>query len=87
MQNKKMKTEKLVLIPVPAELLREAGIFEDDPMQMYADGHKVVVENIDDPQDIACGGDCENCPVADMDCTGDCEDCPCYDHCDESEAN
>lgn len=48
---------------------------------------KIVIENIDDPKDIVCDGDCENCPVADIDCDGDCEDCPCSDNCDESEAN
>ena len=35
MQDKKMKTE-IVLLAVPAEMLLEAGIFEGDPMQMYA---------------------------------------------------
>ena len=54
---------------------------------MYADGHKIVIENIDDPKNIVCDGDCENCPIADMDCDGDCEDCLCSDNCDESEAN
>lgn len=75
------------MLPVPAELFLEAGMFEGDPMQMYADGHKIVIENIDDPKDIVCDGDCDNCPIADMDCDGDCEDCPCSDNCDESEAN
>ena len=51
------------------------------------DRYKIVIENIDDPKDIVCDGDCENCPIADMDCDGDCEDCPCSDNCDESEAN
>ena len=78
MQNKKIKTE-IIMLPVPAELFLEAGMFEGDPMQMYADGHKIVIENIDDPKDIVC--------IADMDCDGDCEDCPCSDNCDESEAN
>ena len=72
MQNKKIKPE-IIMLPVPAELFLEAGMFEGDPMQMYADGHKIVIENIDDPKDIVCDGDCE--------------DCPCSDNCDESEAN
>lgn len=38
MQNKKIKTE-IIMLPVPAELFLEAGMFEGDPMQMYADGH------------------------------------------------
>ena len=57
MQNKKIKTE-IIMLPVPAELFLEAGMFEGDPMQMYADGHKIVIENIDDPKDIVCDGDC-----------------------------
>ena len=52
MQNKKIKTE-IIMLPVPAELFLEAGMFEGDPMQMYADGHKV------------CDGDCEDCPCCD----------------------
>ena len=62
MQNKKIKTE-IIMLPVPAELFLEAGMFEGDPMQMYTDGHKIVIENIDDPKDIVCDGDCENCPI------------------------
>lgn len=62
MQDKKMKTE-IVLLAVPAEMLLEAGIFEGDPMQMYVDGNKLVIENLDDVGDIVCEGDCEDCPV------------------------
>ena len=62
MQDKKMKTE-IVLLAVPAEMLLEAGIFEGDPMQMYVDGKKLVIENLDDVSDIVCEGDCEDCPV------------------------
>ena len=83
MQNKKIKTE-IIMLPVPAELFLEAGMFEGDPMQMYTDGHKIVIENIDDPKDIVCDGDCENCPIADIDCDGDCEDCDAED-CDDRE--
>ena len=86
MPNKKIKTE-IIMFPVPAELLLEAGIFVGDPMQMYADGHKLVIENIDDLQDIVCDGDCESCPIADTDCDGDCDTCPCNETCDESEEN
>ena len=34
MPNKKIKTE-IIMLPVPAELFLEAGMFEGDPMQMY----------------------------------------------------
>ena len=87
MQNEKIKYKETVMIPVPAKLLLEAGIYEDDPMQMYADGHKIVIQNIDDIKNFVCDNDCENCPIADTDCDGDCEGCPCNNNCDESEAN
>ncbi len=86
MQNKKMKTE-IVLLAVPAELLFEAGVFEGDPMQMYAEDGRLVIENLDDMSDVVCDGDCENCPLSEIDCDGDCENCPCCKDCDESEAD
>lgn len=86
MQGKKIRNET-VFIPVPEELLREAGINVNAPLHLYADGHKIVIENINDSEDFVCDGDCENCPIADMDCDGDCEDCPCSDNCEESEEN
>lgn len=87
MQNEKIKDKETVMIPVPAKLLLEAGIYEDDPMQMYADGRKIIIQNIDDEKDFVCDNDCENCPIADTDCDGDCERCPCNNNCDESEVN
>lgn len=87
MQNEKIKDKETVMIPVPTKLLLEAGIYEDDPMQMYADGRKIIIQNIDDAKDFVCDSDCENCPIADTDCDGDCESCPCNNNCDESEAN
>ena len=86
MQDKKMKTE-IVLLAVPAEMLLEAGIFEGDPMQMYVDGKKRVIENLDDVGDIVCEGDCEDCPVDQTDCDGECDSCPCREHCEYSEVN
>ena len=80
MQDKKMKTE-IVLLAVPAEMLLEAGIFEGDPMQMYVDGKKLVIENLDEV------GDCEDCPVDQTDCDGECDSCPCREHCEYSEVN
>lgn len=83
MQSKKLKKE-YILFAVPAELLLEAGIFEGDPLQMYVDGNKLIIENVDEEiKDIVCDGDCENCPVSQIECDEDCENCPC--NCDESE--
>ena len=87
MQNEKINDNETVMIPVPTKLLLEAGIYDDDPMQMYADGRKIIIQNIDDAKDFVCDSDCENCPIADTDCDGDCESCPCNNNCDESEAN
>lgn len=86
MQNKEIKTE-IIMLPVPAELFLEAGMFEGDPMRCTQTDTKSSLKTSTTPKDIVCDGDCENCPIADMDCDGDCEDCPCCDNCDESEAN
>ncbi len=84
MQDKKMKTE-IVMLAVPAELLLEAGIFEGDPMQMYAEDGRLVIENLDDLGEVICDGNCENCPINEIDCDGNCAACPCCGGCDESE--
>ena len=84
MQDKKMKTE-IVLLAVPAEMLLEAGICEVDPIQMYVDGNKLVIENLDDVGDIVCEGACEDCPVDQIDCDGGCDTCPCREHCEYCE--
>lgn len=86
MQGKKIRNET-VLLPVPAELLLEAGIMVNAPLQLYADGNRIIIENIDDTEDFVCDGDCENCPIADIDCDGDCGTCTCNENCEESEAN
>lgn len=86
MQKSSMKIE-MVMLAVPAEMLSEAGISEGDPIQMYADGRKLVIENLDDTDDFVCGGDCSDCPISDIDCDNDCLNCPCWDECDEAEVN
>lgn len=67
-----MNTE-IVLLAVPAEMLLEAGICEGNSMQMYVDGRKLVIENLDDTADVVCEGDCEDCPVGNTDCDGACD--------------
>lgn len=81
-----MKTE-MVMVAVPAEMLLEAGIFEGDPMQMYVEGRKLVIENLDDIDDFVCGGDCSVCPISETECDGDCENCPCSIDCDDAEVD
>lgn len=79
-----MKTE-MVMVAVPAEMLLEAGIFEGDPMQMYVEGRRLVIENLDDTDDFVCDGNCDDCPFNEIDCVDECESCPCNNICDDSE--
>ncbi len=62
----------MVLVAVPEDLLSEAGICEGGPLQMYADGNRLILESLDDTGDFVCDGGCESCP--------------CADRCDDAEA-
>ena len=86
MQNKEMKN-KFVLLSVPAEMLLEAGILEGNPMQMYVEGRRLIIENLDDTDDFVCDGNCMDCPFSEIDCDRECESCPCRNECDDSEAD
>ncbi len=86
MQKRRMKTE-MVMLAVPVETLLEAGIFEGDPLQMYVEGRRLIIENLDDIDDFVCGGDCADCPISEIDCDSNCENCPCLDECDDAEVN
>ena len=86
MQDTKMKTD-MILLAVPAEMLSDAGISADNPVQMYVDGQKLVIERLDDTGDIVCEGDCEDCPVGNTDCDGACDTCPCKNNCEYCEVN
>lgn len=86
MQNKKLKNA-YVLLAVPIELLAEAEIFAGDPVQMYVENNKLILESIDADGGIVCDGDCDSCPLGDEDCDNDCEHCPCFEACDESEVD
>ena len=61
-----MQKRELVLVAVPADLLHEAGICEDIPLQMYADCRRLVMESLDDTGDFVCDGHCGGCPCADI---------------------
>lgn len=69
MQDTKMKTD-VILLAVPVEMLSETGISADNPVQMYVDGRKLIIERLDDMGDIVCEGDCKDCP-----CKNNCDDC------------
>lgn len=86
MQDKKIRTE-MALLSVPIELLSETEIKPDGILEMYADGNRLVIQNMDDSGEFVCSGDCENCPMSEIDCDGECADCPCFEDCDEAEVN
>lgn len=62
--------EKIVkgflLVPVPAELFMASGIEPLSLLRYAASEGRIVIEVMDGTEeDIACDGDCENCPHAD----------------------
>lgn len=86
MQKRPMKI-KMALLAVPAEMLLEAGVFENDSIQMYVEGRRLIIEKLDDTDNFICDGECAGCPFNETDCDGECESCPCSDDCDDSEVN
>lgn len=84
MQDKEIK-QKFVLLSIPAEMLVETGIFEGGAIQMSMDGKKLVIESAEEPENLICKGDCENCPLNQTDCDGDCANCPCAEECEDAE--
>lgn len=84
MQKSTVKTEA-AMMSIPADMLIEAGIYAGDAVQMYADGKKLVIENINAPEDFICGGDCVECPFCDVACDGECCICPCRFQCEKDE--
>ena len=69
MQDKKMKTE-IVLLPCLPKCFSKRDL-EAILCEMYVDGRKLIIENLDDVGDIVCEGDCEDCPVDQTDCDGE----------------
>ena len=71
-----------VSVEVPYEVLDDSGIDLDGALQFYADGKKIVIEQLDDEEtDFSCVGDCENCPLL-FHCSEQCNHCPCTAYCD-----
>lgn len=64
MQNSIIDCSPFVAVPVPREVIAEAGIEADAPLQFTAADGKVTMENVSpDEADIVCDGDCERCPL------------------------
>lgn len=73
-----------VSVEVPYEVLDDSGIDLDGALQFYADGKKIVIEQLDEETDVFCEGDCENCPLL-FHCSKECNKCPCAVYCDRCE--
>ena len=73
-----------VMLPVPTDLLVKADIRPNDKLIIIAEEGKLIIQAAGR---VECGGDCDECPVAELDCEGDCENCPCRFNCDDSEVD
>lgn len=62
----KQVTDVLVFLPVPAELMKEAGINVILPLQFDVSEGKLIVENVEDVGEIVCNGECSRCPMSEM---------------------
>jgi bifunctional DNA-binding transcriptional regulator/antitoxin component of YhaV-PrlF toxin-antitoxin module len=62
MQNK-VREKSWGQIPVPRELMEEAGIDENSVLQMYVYGNRLVIASVRDADGYRCDFDCERCPV------------------------
>lgn len=62
----KQMVSEFIFLPVPAEQLAEAEINVLLPMQYYASGGKLVVENVKNAGEIVCDGDCGGCPMSEV---------------------
>lgn len=70
-----------VSVEVPYEVLEDSGIDLDGALQFYADGEKIVIEQLDEEADFPCEGDCEDCPLL-FHCSKECNKCSCTAYCD-----
>ena len=53
-----------VLVAVPAHVLAEAEISENDVIQFHAAEGKVMIEKLGNADDFVCDHDCEHCPLS-----------------------
>lgn len=60
MQNQTMS--EYILLPVPAALIKEAGIKPYSLIQFYATEGRLVAEVMEDTRNFVCDRDCLNCP-------------------------
>lgn len=87
MQNQMTNREPVfVLAPIPYEVLTDAGIDIDKPLQFTVEEGRITMEQIDlNDLDIVCDGNCRECLLLAHSCPGCCEVCPCNKNCERSE--
>lgn len=61
---KKEETMEVVMLCVPTEMLREAGIREESVLEMYVEENAVILRSGNDFADFVCDKDCTGCPLS-----------------------
>jgi len=66
---KKEETMEVVMLCVPTEMLKEAGIREGAVLEMYVEENAITIRSGNDFEDFVCDKDCTGCPLS----CGSCE--------------
>ena len=68
MKDAKIACMPSILMAVPAHVLAEAEISENDVIQFSAADGKVVIEKLDSADNFVCDHNCEHCPLSEYPC-------------------
>lgn len=61
---KKEETMEVVMLCVPTEMLREAGIRGESVLEMYVEENAIILRGGNDFADFVCDKDCTGCPLS-----------------------
>ena len=64
---KKEETMEVVMLCVPTEMLREAGIRGESVLEMYVEENAIILRGGNDFADFVCDKGCTGCPLS---CSG-----------------
>lgn len=62
MQKPIIQPMETVLMPIPLDLLQEAGIDPQETLQMSVSRNRLIIEQTDAPCNMVCFGNCARCP-------------------------
>lgn len=65
---KKEETMEVVMLCVPTEMLKEAGIREGAVLEMYVEENAIIIRSGNDFADFVCDKDCTGCPLSGSSC-------------------